>query len=94
MDSLKAWFLEVGLKKVAPSLIKTGLMALVAYISAHQGLLSSMGIDYDPKDNTIDISLNTISAWALVAIPAVATALMTVGQHHAEVVIKETVKPS
>ena len=88
MDSLKTYLVEVGVKKILPSLIKTGLMALLAYMAAHQNLLSSLGITYGAQDHTIDIDLDVMSTWLLIAVPAGITAIMTAMQHHGTAVIK------
>jgi hypothetical protein len=82
-DSFKTWLVEVACKQMGPSIIKAALAAVTGYILAHAGALSAMGVDYDSVDNTIDISLNKLSAWALVAGPAGIMGLMTLFQHHA-----------
>jgi hypothetical protein len=83
MDSFKTWLVEVGWKKIAPSLIKGALAALVGLIAAHQGILAHMGITYDPVGHTIDLDLDTLSGYVMVAGGGLLTALLTAMQHHA-----------
>lgn len=82
MDSLKTWLIEVGFKKIAPSLITGALAALVGLLTAHKGILSSMGITYDPSGNTIDLHLNTLAGYLVVAGTGLLTAFFTAAQHH------------
>lgn len=82
MDSFKTWLVEVGWKKMGPSLIKGALAALVGLIAAHQGILASMGINYDANGHTIDIDLDTLSGYVVVCGSGLLTALFTALQHH------------
>jgi hypothetical protein len=82
MDSFKTWMVEVGWKKIAPSLIKGAMAALVGLIAAHQGILAHLGITYDPNGHTIDLDLDTLSGYMVVAGTALLTAFFTAVQHH------------
>lgn len=82
VDQMKIWFIEVAIKKMLPSLIKTSIMALIAYMAAHQNLLSALGVSWAAQGHSINIDLDTLSAWALIAIPGAITALLTAFQHH------------
>lgn len=86
-DEIQTWLVEVGVKKMLPSLIRTSLMALIAYMAAHQNLLHSLGVSWDPDGHTIDIDMDTLSTWLLIAVPGAITALMTAFQHHTGAVI-------
>lgn len=87
MDSLKTWLVEVGFKKIAPSLIKGALAALVGLIAAHQGVLSHMGITYDPVGHDINLDLDTFSGYVMVAGGGLLTAIFTAMQHHTVAVV-------
>lgn len=87
-DEIKTYLVNVGVKKMLPSLIKTSIMALIAYMAAHQNLLNSLGITWDSQGHTIDIDLDTFSAWALIFVPGAITALMTAISHHTVATVK------
>ena len=87
LDNFKDYLLEVGLKKLVPMAVVGAITALCTLLAAHHELLSGMGIDYDATARTIDISLDTLSNWAIVALGGVITALMTALKHHAMTVI-------
>lgn len=82
MDSLKNWLIEVLLKKMGPSLIKGALAAGLGLLAAHQGVLNGLGITWDPSGHTIDIDLDALGAWALMAGSGSIMALFTGLQHH------------
>lgn len=67
---------------MGPSLIKGALAALVGLIAAHQGILSHIGITYDPSGHTIDLDLDTLSGYVMVAGGGLLTAFFTAMQHH------------
>lgn len=87
MDSFKTWLLEVGLKKMGPSLLKTGLAALVGLLAAHQGMLTSLGIVYDATAQTVTLHLDALQTWLLAGGMGLITALMTASQHHVEAAV-------
>jgi hypothetical protein len=87
MDSLKEWIIEVGIKKMGPSLVKGAVAALVGIMMAHQGFLDALGISYDKPGNTIDINLTTFSVWVVTMMTGGLTALFTAIQHHTQAAI-------
>lgn len=82
MDSLKEWVIEVGAKKLLPSLIKGAIAALVGLVAAHHGVLDAIGVSYDAPGRTIDINLDTFTIWLVTVGTGLLTALFTALQHH------------
>lgn len=92
MDSLKTWAVEIGLKKLGPTALASGISALFALMAAHQGLLEQWGITYGiwplqwsgtpPSGHVILIELDTVSTAALTLLAALVTAGMAAAQHH------------
>lgn len=82
MDSLKIWLVEVGYKKLAPSLIKGALAALVGLVAAHQGALDFIGITYDKVGNCLVLDLDKFANWMFVASSGGIMAAFTAIQHH------------
>lgn len=89
MDSLKEWVIQVGIKKMGPSLVKGAIAALVGLMMAHQGILDALGVSYDKAGNTIDINLTTLSIWVVSLMTGGMTAIFTAIQHHTEAAIKD-----
>lgn len=89
MDSLKTWLVEVGYKKLAPSLIKGALAALVGLIAAHQGMLEVIGIVYDKVGNCLVIDLDKFANWMFVISSGGIEAIMTALQHHTVAAVKQ-----
>jgi len=87
MDNLKIWLIEVALKKLGPSIIKTGLATLLGLLAAHQGMLSSLGITYDKTAGLITLNLGMLQTWLLAGGMGLVTALLTVVQHHTEAAV-------
>ena len=81
-DKVKEYFVEVVLKKYGPSFIKGAVGWLIIYMGAHQGLLNALGITWDNQGHTIDIDLDTLSAWTLTVGSGALMALLTAIQHH------------
>lgn len=82
MDSLKEWVIEVGVKKLMPSLVKGAIAALVGLFLAHKGVLDAIGVSYDATGRTIDINLDTLTIWLVTIGTGLITALFTALQHH------------
>jgi xanthine/uracil permease len=82
VDSIKEWLLEVGAKKLLPSLIKGAIAALVGLVLAHKGVLDAIGVSYDAPGRTIDINLDTLTIWLVTVGTGLVTALFTALQHH------------
>lgn len=87
MDSLKEWIIEVGAKKLVPSLVKGAIAALVGLVLAHQGVLDAIGVSYDAPGRTIDINLDTLTIWLVTCGTGLMTALFTALQHHTEAAV-------
>lgn len=88
MDSLKEWIIEVGVKKMGPSLVKGAIAALVGIIAAHQGLLDAIGVSYDAPGRTIDINLDKLTIWLVAGGTGLITAIFTALQHHTMAAVK------
>lgn len=82
LQNFKIYLIEIGLKKIVPMAVIGGITALCSLLAAHKGMLSPLGIDFDPTDRTIDISLDTLQNWMIVALGGGITALMAVIKHH------------
>jgi len=88
MDGLKAWALNVGIKKLAPSLIRAALAWIVTLVAAHQGILSDLGITHDSIANTITLNLNQLQVWLGGAgVLGIIAAFSRGVQHHTEAAI-------
>jgi len=90
MDSLKVWVVEVLYKKLGPSLIKGALAAVVGLVAAHHGALASIGITYDPTQNTLNLDLDTFGKYLLPLGAGFLTMGFTALQHHATAVVTGT----
>lgn len=82
MDSLKTWLVEVGYRKIAPSLVKGAIAAGLSILATHQGVLNSIGITWDGSGHVIQIDTDILSSWLLVAGSGLVMALFTTIQHH------------
>ena len=90
IENLKIYLVEVAAKKLLPMAVLGGITAICTLLAAHQGMLSSMGIDYDSTARTIDISLDTLSSWAIVALGGLVTALMAAVKHTTTAIVTGT----
>lgn len=96
MDNLKTYFIEVVLKKYGPSFVKGAVAWLFVYLGAHQGILNSHGITWDPSGHTLDIDFDILAGgvWqSLLAMMAGSGGLMVLlssFQHHAAAVVAGT----
>lgn len=88
LEKLKIYFIEVILKKYGPSFIKGAVAWLFLYLGAHQGVLNSHGITWDPSGHTLDIDFDILagnvwtSVLALMAGSGGLMAALTALQHH------------
>lgn len=82
MDSLKVWLIEVGLKKMGPSLIRAAIAGGLGLIAAHANVLANFGIVYDKVAGTITLHLDTLDVWLMTVGLGTITALLTAAQHH------------
>ena len=82
MQSLKMWLINIGLKKMGPSLIRAALAWVLALVAANPGMLETFGIVYDKVAHTITLHVNTLEAWLLGAGLGTITALLAAAQHH------------
>ena len=93
MNSLQTYLLEVGLKKIGPSVLGAAVAALLALAAAHQGILESWGVTTgtwplvwpagsEPSGSVILIELDTLSKTAIVAISGLVAAFIAATKHH------------
>ena len=82
MDKLKTWVVEVFIKKLGPSFLRSGIASLGVVLAAHAGLLTAMGITYDAVKHVISVDLNVLSDWLIFAGPGGLTAFLALVQHH------------
>lgn len=97
MDSLKEWLLEVGIKKMGPSALRAGFLAVGGFIAAKAGMFSSFGVVYDKVNHLITIDLNQLNAAAttyLIGSAAAGGALIKMLNHHADEVVLPIIAPS
>lgn len=88
MEAIKLWAINVGLKKMGPSLIRAALAWVIAMVAAHAGMLSTFGIIYDKAAQTITLHLDTLQTWLLGGGLGLLTAALTAAQHHTEATVK------
>ena len=82
MDSLKNWFVEVGIKKFGPSAIRGGIGIVSAYMLAHAGAFEKLGIFYDQAAQTITVHLSALQDGLDVALLASIAGLIKVLNYH------------
>lgn len=87
IDNLKTWLVEVGIKKMGPSLIKGAMGAGLAYLAAKQGLLAQFGVVYDAAAQTLTLHLDTLQGWILASGTGLIMASLTAAQHTTTAVI-------
>ena len=90
IDDIKIYFAEVVMKKLVPMAVVGGFTALCALLAAHHDMLSKFGVDYDSQARTIDISLDILSNWMIVALGALVTSGMALVKHHAQAALSGT----
>lgn len=83
MSSFQTWLVEVGAKKMVPSLVRAALAGLVGLIAAHQGLLTGLGIVYDPTGGTVVVHLGALRDWLDAGSLGVVASVLAALQHHA-----------
>lgn len=93
LDSLKMWLIQVGIKKMGPSLIRAALAWVVALIAAHEGLLAAFGIVYDKVAHTLTLHVDTLESWLLGVGLGLITASLAAAGHHAGETVKKAVTP-
>lgn len=82
MDSIKLWLINVGLKKMGPSLIRAALAFFVGIMAAHAGILATLGVVYDATAKTVTLHIDTLQTWLLGGGLGLITAALTAAQHH------------
>lgn len=93
MQALKIWLVQVGIKKLGPSLIRAALAWIVALFAAHAGMLATFGIVYDKVANTLTLHIGTLESWLLGVGLGLITASLAAAQHHTGEAIKKAVTP-
>jgi hypothetical protein len=87
MDAFKLWLVNVGLKKMGPSLIRAAVAWAVAVVAAHQGMLTTFGVIYDASAHTLTLHIDTLQGWMLGGGLGLITAFLTAAQHHTTAVV-------
>lgn len=82
MDSIKLWFINIGLKQMGPSLIRAAVAFVVATVAAHTGALAHFGVIYDKASNTLTLHINALQDWMLGGGLGLIAAFLTAAQHH------------
>lgn len=88
MDAFKAWLIQVGIKKMGPSLIRAALAWVVALIAAHSGMLETFGVVYDKVAHTVTLHIDTLESWLLGGGLGMITAAFAAAQHHTVASVK------
>src|SRR4051812_42839098 len=83
MENIKAWLIQVGIKKMGPSAIRAALAAFIGIVMAHAGMLEKFGIVYDQASNTLMLHLTALQQWADVTGLGLLAAAFMAAQHHA-----------
>lgn len=79
---MKEWLMEVGLKTMGPSAIRGGILGIVAWLIAKQGLLTSYGVSTVGHITTVDWDKASI---ALIAgLPALIAAVIKMFNYHGQ----------
>lgn len=89
MEALKLWLVNVGLQKMAPSLIRAALAWVLMMLAAHAGALSVFGVVYDKAAQTITLHLDTLQTYLIGGGLGLLTAALTAAQHHTVAAIED-----
>lgn len=101
LENLKTYFVEVIVKKYAPTLITTAVASGLALLATHQGMLESWGVTFgswpmawphgqEPTGQVILIELDTFKTMAGAGLVTVITLAMAAIQHHGTAVVEGT----
>lgn len=93
LDKIKTYFVEVGIKNIAPKVSVALMSAIVTFIMAHQAFMEQMGITYYPDFNgkwhgvpptgqLLIVEFDTLGKWGALALIAGITAAWSLLQHH------------
>lgn len=93
LDKLKTYFVEVIIKKYAPTLVTTAVASFLAFLATHQGLLETWGVTFgawplawahgqEPSGQVILIELDTFKTMAGAGLITLITLAMAAIQHH------------
>ena len=99
MDKIKAYFVEVVLKKMTSAGVQSAVSALVVYLAAHQGMLEQFGITtytfgqwpypaHMPSGMVTLIEWDTLKSGGAIALSALAMMAMAWVWHHGEATVK------
>lgn len=88
-NSVKMWAIQVGIKKMGPSLVRAALAWILALVAAHEGLLAAFGIVYDQAAKTLILHVDTLESWLLGAGLGLITASLAAVQHHAGTAVEK-----
>ena len=91
MDAVKTWFIEVGLKQMGPSAIRGGILGVVGFLAAKNGLLEPFGIHTANGITTIEWA--KVSLMAIAGFPAVTASVVKMLNHHADQAVKAALPP-
>lgn len=91
---MKNWLIEIALKKMGPSAIRAGILAVAGFIAAKAELFSQLGIVYDAATRIITINLDQLNAGAallLIGTAGAGGALIKLLNHQSTVAVKKMI---
>lgn len=91
MDSIKQYFIEVIVKKMAPSFLRGAILGVLGWVLAKQGALVSFGIIADQATHTITIHLDQLNMALVAGLPAALAAVIKLVNHHADAILPSSV---
>lgn len=84
---MKAWLIEVALKKMGPSAIRGAILGAFGWLLTRQDMLAPFGIMSDATAHTTIIDWDKLNAAVIVALPALIAAVIKMVNHHADQIV-------
>ena len=90
MDTLKAWLVQIGIKRLGPSAIRGAILGLSGWLMAKGGMLESFGIISDAAAHTTTIYWDKMNDGLILLLPAIMAAVIKLMNHHVVATVTHT----
>lgn len=90
MEKIKAYLIEVGIKKIIPSAIRGAILGISGWFLMKRGVFSSYGIISDPVARTTTISWNQLNSTLIVVVPGLIAALIKTINHETMPIVSKS----